>query len=424
MLSHDIDKKQNMASIRHAVLSQHNEQSASVASYRSSANHRPTVNAALQQRFPSVSNRIQLPLGDPTMMRTSQHQEMQSLYSETYNPSPAYPFWALAPSSTSGTLQHRVTAPGGLTNHRVSSETPPVFSSLSHHSPVALSSSSASSEIISSAVNNTNAAASSMSMLESAFAKSGDRFVQQAYLEFMARRSQPDLLQVSGQVDVKPGANNINKNNRKRPLENESTFLIQEEKHHHSDGMQKKRSKEMGNGEEDVSSLPVPRQATYDRKWNDHFNELVAFKAKHGHCRVPQKYEANGALSQWVKRQRYHRKHRPEVLTAGRIQQLDYVGFVWDAQELVWHIRFEELVDYERQNGHSNVPYKYELNQKLATWVKCQRRQYKVLQQGRPSHLNDKRVDLLQGLGFNWNPRHCNGWSIKSNISFIYFCAL
>jgi hypothetical protein len=162
---------------------------------------------------------------------------------------------------------------------------------------------------------------------------------------------------------------------------------------------------------------PCKRQKTADQnqydyqveKWDAQFNELLAFKAQHGHCRVPQNYEGNPALSHWVKRQRYQYKCKREGKVSGisesRIQRLEQIGFVWDAQELLWQTRFDELKVFRLKHGHCNVPYNYDLNRKLPTWIKCQRRQYKLRHEEQPSNMTRERIDLLHGLEFKWGQR-------------------
>lgn len=146
-----------------------------------------------------------------------------------------------------------------------------------------------------------------------------------------------------------------------------------------------------------------------EEKWDIQFKELLTFKSKHGHCRVPQNYEDNPALSHWVKRQRYQHKCKREgkvsSMSESRIRKLEHIGFVWDAQELLWQTRFEELTNYRLKHGHCNVPYNYHLNRKLPTWIKCQRRQFKLLKEGQPSNMTQERITLLQGLGFKWGQR-------------------
>eukprot|EP00980_Cylindrotheca_fusiformis_P019767 scaffold6927_cov93-Cylindrotheca_fusiformis.AAC.5 len=238
---------------------------------------------------------------------------------------------------------------------------------------------------------------------------SNSRFITQAFLEVMAKRSLDEALKYQAQQQQQqqpekqqPFASAIPSRpvevapeTRKRPRDETNKI-------HPNQRPIKKRVAEQNKIN---SSISLPRQATYDQKWNQHYHELVAFREKHGHCRVPQKCEPKGSLSQWVKRQRYHRKHKPEIISEERIRKLDEIGFVWDAQELVWHTRFDELLEFKRSHGHCSVPYKYSPNQKLATWVKCQRRQYQLLQRGKQSHLTPEREKLLGDAGFVWNPR-------------------
>jgi len=70
--------------------------------------------------------------------------------------------------------------------------------------------------------------------------------------------------------------------------------------------------------------------------WEDRFNELLAFKEKYGHVQVPIGFEDNVKLANWVSTQRQEaklrRQGRPSRLTQERIDMLDDIGFVWEAQ--------------------------------------------------------------------------------------------
>jgi hypothetical protein len=61
--------------------------------------------------------------------------------------------------------------------------------------------------------------------------------------------------------------------------------------------------------------------------WDSMYTELLSYKGKHGHCRVPQKYVHNKALGRWVGKQRQNRKKNQ--LNPDRINRLDQAGFVW-----------------------------------------------------------------------------------------------
>jgi len=67
-----------------------------------------------------------------------------------------------------------------------------------------------------------------------------------------------------------------------------------------------------------------------------------------------------------------------------------------------WMIRYHELIEYKRREGHCNVPQR---EKRLGCWVSTQRTQYKLLLEGRQSQMNQERIDMLNALDFNWDPR-------------------
>ena len=95
-------------------------------------------------------------------------------------------------------------------------------------------------------------------------------------------------------------------------------------------------------------------------------------------------------------------------MTDDRIGALNALGFIWDSHGAAWEERLNELRHFRRIHGHSNVPSQYDSNQKLATWVKCQRRQYKLFVGGQRSNMTLERVSKLEVLGFVWELR-CHG---------------
>ena len=70
---------------------------------------------------------------------------------------------------------------------------------------------------------------------------------------------------------------------------------------------------------------------------------------------------------------------------------------------VIWQSRYNELQQYIQDNGHAYVPQKYPT---LGLWVMQQRRQYKLLQDGKRSSFKgvdgQKRVQLLEQIGFVW----------------------
>jgi hypothetical protein len=99
-------------------------------------------------------------------------------------------------------------------------------------------------------------------------------------------------------------------------------------------------------------------------RWDSMFTRLIAFKEKHGHCLVPNRFEKDRSLGAWVSTQRRHYKvmmskdfdHTSTPLTTERIQKLNDVGFAWassDPRHTPWDVRFNELRAYREQFGRS-----------------------------------------------------------------------
>ena len=118
-----------------------------------------------------------------------------------------------------------------------------------------------------------------------------------------------------------------------------------------------------------------------------------------------------------------------------RERMLTSVGFIWNAHEASWQEKYQRLKLYQFQHGHCNVPSSY-YDSSFANWVKNQRRQYKRIVRSHDQHENDNhdnannttpnssrqqrsnentdirkntlnpnRIELLNSIGFNWNPR-------------------
>jgi hypothetical protein len=150
--------------------------------------------------------------------------------------------------------------------------------------------------------------------------------------------------------------------------------------------------------------------------WNARFDELLGFHRQHGHCLVPLKYVNNLSLSHWIKRQRYQYRMKEtgkhSTMTDERQAALETVGFVWDSHAAGWEEKWEELRDFKETHGHCNVPKTFRPNQRLAVWVKSQRRQFKVFwQEGKTTTANitKERIEKLLHLGFDFNPRQSGG---------------
>jgi hypothetical protein len=148
-------------------------------------------------------------------------------------------------------------------------------------------------------------------------------------------------------------------------------------------------------------------------QWMDRYDELIQFRARHGHMFVPHSYSANQKLAQWVKRQRYQYKLKSmghhSTLSDERQQILTSVGFIWDSHAASWQEQFQLLEEFYLGNGHCNVPSHFNGSGSLNVWCKHQRKQYRLYKAGIVSTLTEERYQCLDSIGFNWNPRNVTG---------------
>ena len=162
----------------------------------------------------------------------------------------------------------------------------------------------------------------------------------------------------------------------------------------------------------------------HSQKWNEHLAKLRIFKATFGHCLVPHTFQEDQLLARWVKRQRRQYKlmkdgDKKSTMTPDRVQLLNDEGFIWDSHEVVWRERYDQILTYKERHGHCRVPsYCKEIPQ-LASWVKCQRRQYKLFWEGNRSSMTLERIQSLEEIGFTWEVRPDGGSQKKKKKNSI-----
>eukprot|EP00980_Cylindrotheca_fusiformis_P002834 scaffold672_cov126-Cylindrotheca_fusiformis.AAC.35 len=77
--------------------------------------------------------------------------------------------------------------------------------------------------------------------------------------------------------------------------------------------------------------------------------------------------------------------------------------------EQKWAEMFNQLLQFKEKRGHCLVPHDFVENQTLSSWVKRQRYQYKLKQQGKTSTMTDARILTLEEVGFVWDS-HAANW--------------
>lgn len=151
----------------------------------------------------------------------------------------------------------------------------------------------------------------------------------------------------------------------------------------------------------EMTKRPAHEYESNEEQWERMFDQLVAHRAKHGHCEVPVIWPENRSLSSWVQRQR--RYHQDGQMPAARARRLEQLGFTWKSKKpyflRLWEERFAELVAFQQRHGHLRVTEKTESSAGLTDWRDNQRANL------RKGKLSAEHKARLEALGFEWVPR-------------------
>lgn len=137
--------------------------------------------------------------------------------------------------------------------------------------------------------------------------------------------------------------------------------------------------------------------------WDLRLQQLLAFKAGHGHCNVPRHWPENPKLARWVTNQR--RLLLWGTLPKDRVRKLEALGIRWTSRadrarlrDEVWDRMYTVLRAFHRAFGHLKVPRGWRTEPALPAWIATQRHLRKR------GALSDDRVRRLNDLSFEWTP--------------------
>jgi hypothetical protein len=145
--------------------------------------------------------------------------------------------------------------------------------------------------------------------------------------------------------------------------------------------------------------------------WYGMYNQLLEFKQKHGHVKVPQHYNENKKLGRWVTSWRC--KYREYKRTDGkkgdpeRMKCLESIGLVDDITtkvakggvKKIWYDMYNQLLEFKKKHGHLKVPYQYNENPKLGRWVSDQRSKYREYKRTNGQKGDPERMKHLESIG-------------------------
>jgi hypothetical protein len=135
-----------------------------------------------------------------------------------------------------------------------------------------------------------------------------------------------------------------------------------------------------------------PREA----KWLEIYERLLKYKEKYNSTLVPEGYDPDPQLANWVNNQRsLINKH-----STARFVLLDEIGFEWDPYAEVWKGMYGKLREYKEAYGNALIPQTYKACPELGIWVSRQRQMKKL------GLLDEERIQALDLLGFVWSVRN------------------
>ena len=165
-----------------------------------------------------------------------------------------------------------------------------------------------------------------------------------------------------------------------------------------------------------------------DPGWEEQYRALLSHHRQFGNCKVPARFKGNPKLGRWVMTQRRQftlmAQGFPNALTAHRIQRLEAIGFTWSIRPepvSLWNKKLQELKAYKAAFGNCMVPQRYQANTQLGTWVHTQRRQYKLMKEGKKSSMTKEKVQALDSIGFFWAAKQndCAGSGNEGDASSL-----
>jgi hypothetical protein len=129
--------------------------------------------------------------------------------------------------------------------------------------------------------------------------------------------------------------------------------------------------------------------------WNTMFNRLKAFYHQHGHSYIPPFQKEYEELFDWT----INQKRSKSFLTSKQVSNLESLQFDWEIQagkDASWQSKYQELLKFKAEYGHTKVSEGYKENPDLARWVTLQR------VNNTKKKLSPDRIKKLKAIGFLW----------------------
>ena len=140
--------------------------------------------------------------------------------------------------------------------------------------------------------------------------------------------------------------------------------------------------------------------------WNEYFEELKMYVAKHGNARPSRTHGVEYGITEWIINQR--ESYSSQKLSKERIDALESVhpSWSWNPLEDDWNFMFNLLKEFEEINGHTRVfaTHKFK-GHNLGNWVHAQRSKKSERPGSRKGGVSEERAERLESLStWTWDP--------------------
>ena len=174
-----------------------------------------------------------------------------------------------------------------------------------------------------------------------------------------------------------------------------------------------------------------------DTSWNATYRLLRNFYRKYGHTNIPRRPPTKEQLEEepdMAKLGRFVGENRRDYrlpldhsnrLEEYKVMALQRLEFDFDPLRTAWERQYEALKAFYEAHGHTRIPYRPSSDysddeeddddeeewRSLGSWIKRQRYQYKLYQEGNPaSDMTPERIGLLNKINFQWQIRGTSSW--------------
>lgn len=148
---------------------------------------------------------------------------------------------------------------------------------------------------------------------------------------------------------------------------------------------------------EQLADINFSFNARNTMAWIDRYIQLASFYKEHGHSRTTAKEKR---LHGWCREQRTRRdKMDPRQKT-----MLERIEFSWDLLYDQWFEKFELMREFIEKYGHCKIPIYDPVYKDLVGWAKKQR--------SRKPRMEQRRIEMLDQIGFNWSP-YVDEWEVS-----------